>query len=204
MRRASDSAVRYGAEEITAPEEIPPQCGPFFLPDHPNIPFPDFAPSFVIAALPATSRAPAGRARVRTYIQRLLSGWGGPANGIIETPKGPLVPETVQGRKISVSISYAGDTAWIAFAAGAQIGVDAVALSDCAGWEDIAPCYFGTETVQQIKTAPHPRRRFAWEWAILEARCKHAGQPLRENCPPPEVRTLTKAVGDTLIAVAFA
>ncbi len=157
----------------------------------------------MLYALPLVSRCPAGRARVRKALLSILQTWAGGPVLIHETPRGPEVADHIQGQKIFLSLSYAGNTAWIALAANAPIGVDAVSLGECEDWEDVASLYFEEKTMHSLKNAPSPTRAFALAWAKLEARCKHAGLPLREKVPPPEVRTFTQWIGNSALAVAL-
>lgn len=180
-------------------DSIPPQCGPFYE----SVPFPNFFPPFVVYALPLVSRGTTGRACVREALLRILQNWAGGPVQIHETQRGPEVAEHIRGQKIFLSLSYAGNTAWMALAANAPIGLDAVSLSECADWEDVASLYFEETTIPSLKNAPSPTRAFALAWAKLEARCKHAGLPLSEKNPPPEVKTFTQWIGDTALAVAF-
>lgn len=180
-------------------ESIPPQCGPFYE----SVPFPNFLPPFVVYALPRVSRCPDGRARAREALLRILQNWAGGPVQIHETPRGPEVSEYIRGQKIFISLSYAENTAWMALAANSPIGVDAVSLSECADWEDVAALYLEEKTMPSLKNAPSPMQAFALAWAKLEARCKHTGLPLREKNPPPEVRTFTQWIGNTALAVAF-
>lgn len=182
-----------------AHKPFPPQCGPHYGP----VPFPDSLPRFVVFALPGVTRAPAGRAQVREALLRILHAWAGAPVEIHDSPQGPAVPKEIRGQKIFISISYAETTAWIALAADAPIGLDAVSLSDCAEWEEIAALYLEEDTNLLLQTTRTPERAFALAWATLEARYKLAGRPLREKNPPPRARTFTQWVGHCALAVAF-
>jgi len=140
---------------------------------------------------------------VREALLGVLQNWAGGPVQIRETPSGPEIAESIQGQKIFLSLSYAENTAWMALAANAPIGLDAVSLSDCSDWEEVASLYFEEKTMPSLKKSPSPTRAFALAWAKLEARCKHAGLPLREKNPPPEVRTFTLWIGNAALAVAF-
>lgn len=190
------------AEAHTAaycPGALPPQCGPFAE----SAPFPNAAPHFVVVHLPKASRTRGGRARARESIQELLTRWAETPVSLSETDRGPEVRTFVRGHRIFLSLSYTGNAAWVAVALERPIGLDAVSLRDCTGWEDIAPVYLGKEITDSIAKADAPRHSFAQHWATLEARCKHAGMPLREKSPPPESAIYSHSIGETVLAVAF-
>lgn len=178
---------------------LPPHCGPFeSLP-----PFPERAPRFALFSLPGATRTPRGRHEVRQSILHTLKEWSGREMQLHETISGPIIQALAQGQSIHVSISYSGSGAWFAIALGEPIGVDAVSLWDCKGWEDIAAIYL-PECISKTRTKDaEAELRFAHEWASLEARFKRAGLPLTEDIRPPSAEIYATQKGQTVIAIAF-
>ncbi len=186
---------------FAAPEgaQIPSHCGPFLGP----VNFPSLAPRFVLVALPKTARSPAGRAKVREALVGILSAWAACPVRLEETHRGPHVPTLIRGQRVFVSVTYSADTAWMALGLEAAIGVDAVNLAECDDWQDVAAVYFGEPRTSAISATPDPKQTFALEWATLEARCKQAGMPLRENAAPLPTTTYRNVLDQTVLAVAF-
>jgi hypothetical protein len=180
-------------------EAIPPHCGPFAE----SAPFPKTTPGFVVVRFPQCPRSPEGRARARETIRQIIAEWADTPVSLCETDNGPEVHQLVCGHRIFLSLSYAAEDAWVAIALDQRVGLDAVAIGDCEGWEDIAPVYLGEKTTGFIEKSNAPRRAFAHQWAALEARCKYAKMPLHEKAVPPQVTIYSHSTGETVLAVAF-
>jgi hypothetical protein len=148
-------------------------------------------------ALPAKREA--RRSHARAGVLAVLRSWGFPAATLIETPQGPA---TSEADAIAVSLSYAGDSAWVCFSRQGRVGIDACVIADFPEMEQVARLYLRE---QHDLTAGDRAQAFAVAWSRHEAALKQAGIPLSEDAPLPRsgMRIATLRTGDTVVSVAF-
>lgn len=111
--------------------------------------------------------------------------------------------EKIRGRRCFFSISYSSDSAWVAIAFDAEIGVDAVEIEAFEQVTDVERIYLGDGPCEDFCGAGDKCLQFAKRWSALEARFKRAGLPLREHTAPPHAHVRHLRHEGTVVAVAF-
>ena len=139
---------------------------------------------------------------MREVLREILSNWAGHPVALEESVRGPIVQGFIRGKPIEVSLSYAGENAWVAIRSNGSVGMDAVLVGENSDWEAVAELYLGDNAVQEIRDAEHRGCTFAERWAVFEARCKLAKLPIREKSQPPPAPIFTLRVGDLIICIA--
>ena len=161
-------------------------------------------PSLAVVRLSNIPRNENGKAIIRQKLNLLLPLLSKGPFLLIEKETGPWLagPDLKQGA--FVSVTYAGGSAWVAICDACPVGIDAVFLTDCAGWESVAETYFDEAMVKEIGEAAQPLNAFALEWATFEARLKCLGRSLSENpAPIPPLKTYSVLTKETALAVAL-
>jgi len=165
-----------------------------------TVPFPN--EDVALVQIPQTERNATGRLRVREVLREILSNWAGHPVALGESVRGPIVLGVVRGKPIEVSLSYAGENAWVAIRSNGSVGMDAVLVGENSDWEAVAELYLGDDAVQEIRDSEHRGCAFAERWAALEARYKLAKLPLCEKSQPPPAHVFTLRVDDLIICIA--
>ena len=169
---------------------------PAVWPEMPAMPPPE---GFALMRMELPVKREAKRSYARVGVLAVLRSWGFPTATLIETPQGPV---TSGADGIAVSLSYAGDSAWIGFAREGRIGLDACVIADFPEMKQVARLYLRE---QPDLTAGDRAQAFAVAWSRHEAALEQAGIPLSEDAPPPRsgTRIATLRTGDTVVSVAF-
>lgn len=158
---------------------------------------------FSLLRISDVPRSPSGRVAVREISSLLLSEWTGFPVCLKESERGPVVEQTINGRPCFLSISYAGNCAWVAIALGAPVGVDAVEVEAFEQLLDVADLYLATTDEPNPSPAVEQALQFAKRWTAMEARFKRAGLPIEEHTVPPEATVSHIVHENTVVAVAF-
>lgn len=157
-----------------------------------------------VVHMPDTPRNETGRRMTRRKLSLLLPLLSKAPMELIEKETGPAIVGPDLRQSAFVSVTYARSSAWVAIAEECPVGIDAVFLGDCEGWETVAETYFDQATVNEITGSALPLNAFALQWASFEARLKCLGRRLSENAkslPPLEV--YSALTNETALAVAF-
>lgn len=160
------------------------------LPPHPS------EDEVAILCLSCPAPRPAMRRAAREAILATARAWGYPDASLREQPTGP---QLVGCGTWALSLSYAGDHAWIAFARRDTIGIDATEIRDFEGMREVAHTYLDPE--ENYATA----EAFADGWSRREAALKYHRLPLTEwrtDTPVPP-RHLTVRAAGCAVSVAF-
>ncbi|MEO0004307.1 MAG: hypothetical protein RLZZ22_1999 [Pseudomonadota bacterium] len=102
----------------------------------------------------------------------------------------PAVEARWKGLRLTPSLSYCGDLALVGLCAGARLGLDLAAVAPLPDWEGVARLYLGPLAVPRLARleATARARRFAQDWAGMEAAGKCLGLPLEEWTPARQQR----------------
>ena len=166
--------------------------------------FPDDVPGTLTGFVPNTPRSPEGQARTRTALRQMLAYFAPGRTQFLESPKGPIIPTAEGHELISVSISYAHNTSWIALSRGWSIGIDAVSLHESEFCESLASLYLGTQARQGILEAQNRSEAFAIQWTIMEASLKAFGLSLVEHPKLPAAKVHSMVLDEVAISIAIA
>ena len=174
-------------------------------PKHPELPNKHTGSSqrFSLLRIPAVSRSPSGRVTVREILNSLLSEWAGSPVSLKESARGPSVEQTIGGRACFLSISYAGNSAWVAISLDAEIGVDAVEVEAFEQLGDVEGLYLATAAEPHPSVPGDKGLQFAKRWSAMEAQFKRAGLPIKEHTVPPAANLCHIVHENTVVAVAF-
>jgi len=157
-------------------------------------PPPELTPS--VLKLTGVGPRPVARAAAREAIQAALRQWFGHAIALVETPRGPRTDPASAARDVRLSLTYAGDDAWIAFHRG-PVGLDACLLRDFPERAAVGALYLGGTPPDE------PAAEFAVRWTRHEAALKHGGLTLTEGVAPPappHLRSWTEAAAALALA----
>jgi phosphopantetheinyl transferase len=157
-----------------------------------------------IYRVPSGPRGASARATVRTFLSEELRQIAGQPVILRETTGSPEIVGLIKNRKISISISYAREEAWLALGWDVPIGIDAVEISAIPEWELLASTYLGVRTLERLRTSPRREEDFAMEWAGLEARIKMHGLSLLEGVNAPAANLCEARFENVVVAVAVA
>jgi phosphopantetheinyl transferase len=151
-----------------------------------------------VLKLPGVGPRPVAREVVRARLRATLQRWHGRPIGLIETTRGPQPEPTSAARDLQVSLTYAGEDAWIAFHHG-PIGLDACLAREFAERAEVTRVYLAAGNADDEDVAGFARR-----WARHEAALKYHGRGLAEGGAvprPPRLRDW--AEGDVALALAW-
>ena len=160
--------------------------------------------ALAVVYMPDTPRNETGRLMTRHKLSLLLPLLSKESIKLIEKETGPAIVGPDLKQSAFVSITYAGGNAWVAISDECPIGIDAVFLGDCGGWETVAETYFDQAMVNEIVRSAQPVKSFALAWASLEARLKCLGRGLSEDSKSlPALEVYSVLRNETALAVAF-
>ncbi|NBV85917.1 MAG: 4'-phosphopantetheinyl transferase superfamily protein [Verrucomicrobia bacterium] len=173
----------------------------FLWPD--TVALPIAEPRAVLIQISGIERSARGRKRMREVLQEVLSEWAGGPVVLDDTCLGPRVRTPIDGKRVEVSLSYAGGCGWLGICCGRSIGVDAVVIDENFDWQDVAALYLDAEDGREIRAAPNQAVAFAQRWSAHEARCKLAGMPLQEGVSPPKAPVYMTRTARIAVSVAL-
>jgi len=160
-------------------------------PPHPDQP--------CVLKLPGVGPRQVAREAVRATLRATLQRWHGQPIGLIETTRGPQPEPASAARNLQVSITYAGEDAWIAFHHG-PVGLDACLAQEFPERAEVTRLYLADDEADDDEDITG----FARRWARHEAALKHRGQGLAEGGAAPRPPRLRDwAEGDVALARAW-
>jgi hypothetical protein len=157
---------------------------------------------FTVYRIPTGTRSPAARSSVRSFLSAELRRIAGRAIPLQDSAAGPGVTVLIQGAKVSISISYIGEEAWLALGWGGPIGIDAVEIEEIPEWDQVATTYLGPNVFERLRNSPERELDFARNWAGFEARLKLNGLSLTEGVEVPAAALCEARFGTMVVAVA--